>query len=89
MADLWPKYTHEELAALGFGHTSHADAQDLAFLNYGAISSEQIADMNDAESFVSMDVSILSDSTEEETQEWRCAIEKLDSEMKTLKETYV
>lgn len=44
--------------------------------------------MNDAESFVSVDVSIPSDSTEE-TQEWRCAIEKLDSEMKTLKETYV
>lgn len=40
MADLWPKYTQEELAALGFGHTSHADTQDLAFLNYGAIPSE-------------------------------------------------
>ena len=73
----------------GFDYTSQADAQNSAFLNYDAISPEQIGDMNDAESFASLDFSTLSDSSEEETQKWRSVVESLQVEVKALKETYV
>lgn len=86
--EVWPKYAQEELLNTGFDYTTHADAEDLAFLNYDAIPQEQIADMNDADSFVSVDVSTPSESSEEETQEWRLVVNQLDLEVKASKETY-
>ena len=86
MAESWPKYPHEELLTTGFDYTSQADTQNSTFLN---ILPEQINDINDAESFASLDVSTPSDSSEEKTQKWRSDVENLQAEVKTLKETYV
>ena len=89
MAESWSKYPQEELLSSGFDYTSQADAQNLAFLNYDAIPPEQIDDINDAESYASLEVSTQSDSSEEKTQKWRFDVEQLQAEVKTLKETYV
>ena len=88
MAESWLKYPQEELLTSGFDYTSQTNAQNLAILNYDAIQSEQIDDINYAESFASPDVSTPSDSSEEETQ-WRPVVEQLELEMKTLKKKYV
>ena len=74
MAESWPKYIQEELLNSEFDYTTHADAEDLAFLNYGTIPQEQIADINDHESVASADISTPSGSSEEETQEWRSIV---------------
>ena len=89
MADSWSKYTPEELLASGFDYTSQTDAQNLAFLNYDPIPSEEIDDINDVESLASLDVSTPSDSSDEETQNWRCVVEQLQADVKILKEAYV
>ena len=89
MAESWPKYPQEEFLTSGFDYTSQADTQNLTFLNYDAIPPEQIDEINDAESFASLDVSTPSDSSEEETQKWRSDVDQLQAEVKTLKETYV
>ena len=68
MAESWPKYTQEELLTSGFDYTSQADTQNLTFLNYDAVPSEQIDEINDAESFASLNVSTSSDSSKKETQ---------------------
>ena len=89
MTELWPKYTQEEPLSTGIDYASHADTEDLAFLNYDVIPQEQIADMNNVDSFVSGDVSTPSDSSEEETQKCRLIVSQLDLEVKALKKTYV
>ena len=89
MPESWSKYNPEKLLVFGFDYTSQTDAQNLVFLNYVPISSEQIDDINDAESFASLDVSIPSNSSKEETQKWRFDVEQLQADVKTFKKTYV
>ena len=48
--------------------------KDLAFLNYDIIPQEQVPDIYNDESFANADVSAPSDSSEEETQEWRSVV---------------
>ena len=45
--------------------------------------------MNDARSLIRLDVSTLSDSSEEKSQAWQSIVKKLDLEIKTLRELYV
>ena len=82
MTESWPKCTQEEALSSGFDYTTRADAEDLAFLNYDTIPQEQITDMNDAGSLISLDVSTPSDSSEEESQAWRSIVKELDLEIK-------
>ena len=89
MTELWPQFTHERSLETGLHSTSHAEADDLAFLDYGNIMQGQIADMDDSRSFVSLDVSTSSNSSEEGAQESRWNFKQLDLEVKALKETYV
>ena len=89
MAESWPKYLQEEPLNSEFDYATHPDTEELAFLNYATIPQEQIVDINDDESCASANVSTPSDSSEEETQQWRSIVKQLDLEMKVLKETYV
>ena len=87
MTELWPTYTQEGSLGTGFHSTSHAEVEELAFLDYGTITQEQITDMNDSALFATMDVSTSSDLSEEEIQESCSDFKQLDTEVKALKET--
>lgn len=89
MTDLRPAFSHEGSLANGFHLTSHAEVEDLAFLNYGTITQEQI-DMDNSESFVDVDDSTSSDSSEDETGQESCSDSKqLALDVKVLKEACV
>lgn len=88
MTESWLKYPQKELWTSEFDYIFQANAQNLIFLNYDAISSKQIDDINYAKLFASSDVSISSNLSEKEIQ-WRFVIEQLELKIKTLKKTYV
>jgi hypothetical protein len=69
MTELWSIFAHEEFLEIEFHILSHAKAKKLAFLNYDIITQEQIVDIDDFGSFISVNVSASSDSSEEKTSE--------------------
>ena len=66
MTDTWPNFTHEAALKAGFLIPCDAEAEELHFLSYEAITQEQVTNVDDSQSFIDVNTSISSDSSEEE-----------------------
>ncbi len=86
MIDIYQTFIHDEFSEFGFSTINYAETKQFLFLNYDAIMQEQINNLNDFESFATVNLSTSLDSSNDEIDELSFSnIKQLVKKMKTCK----
>ena len=90
MTNMWRSFAGDGILEIEFPITSSTETEDLAFLSCENIKQEHAAGLNDSESFVDVEGSTSSDSSEEgSNQVMRSEIKQLVKEVRVLRMTFI